>query len=502
MDNEPFDLTVEIRDAENIGVRTGGAGEAGPVKLALDPTRRQVVELFEEWLREGKIGKRRELKVLGTLLYEAIFTGDVGNFFKRKLADFEKSLKDERKLSPEKRLRVELVFRQKAQDLARLPWEFLFCPDTETSRGFFLSSKTNLVLSRHIPSDVNRVVLNASEIPLKILVVLAQPKAILDKIALGAKGGTDEKKTDYNPVINDIENFEKRMSSDGKQPLVKVKVLRDPTFDEFIKQLEEYKPHVLHYIGHGRYDEKEKDSLCLLEENRTEAKWLSSEAFAGVFEGGQPRLVFLQICQDPTESSRVNFADLAPALIGMNVQAVVALRYPVTVAVARKFTNRLYDMLLNRESVASAVHEARRWMNLVDIDASLGSPVLFMHSYDGPILQEPAAAVTKSTAQPAVDPRRGVTATLPTDSPSLETALSALEKTAYVEAGRNSVDSGRVEAELQSIRAEMQGKGFDDLLGLMTNRMKCEVQLNATSALVPIYSAMLKHLIGLMPPKI
>ena len=56
MDNEPFDLTVEIRDAENIGVRTGGAGEAGPVKLALDPTRRQVVELFEEWLREGKMG--------------------------------------------------------------------------------------------------------------------------------------------------------------------------------------------------------------------------------------------------------------------------------------------------------------------------------------------------------------------------------------------------------------------------------------------------------------
>jgi len=28
MNNEPFDMTVEIRDAENIGVRTG---EAGPV---------------------------------------------------------------------------------------------------------------------------------------------------------------------------------------------------------------------------------------------------------------------------------------------------------------------------------------------------------------------------------------------------------------------------------------------------------------------------------------
>ena len=33
MDNEPFDLTVEIRDVENIGVRTGGAG-SGSTALA------------------------------------------------------------------------------------------------------------------------------------------------------------------------------------------------------------------------------------------------------------------------------------------------------------------------------------------------------------------------------------------------------------------------------------------------------------------------------------
>ena len=163
---------------------------------------------------------------------------------------------------------------------------------------------------------------------------------------------------------------------------------------------------MLHYIGHGHYDEKEKGSLCLLEENRTEAKWLSSETFAGLFERANRGSCSSKFARVRPNRRGSNFADLAPALIGMNVQAVVALRYPVKVAVARKFTNRLYDMLLSRESVASAVQEARRWINLVDIDASLGSPVLFMRSYDGPILQEPTAAAPKSTAQPAADARR------------------------------------------------------------------------------------------------
>jgi CHAT domain len=497
METDAFGLIIDIQDAATIRARTRLGATSDSEKLALDPTPRLMVDLFEEWLREGKITKRRELEVLGTLLYEAIFSGKVGEFFKKKLTEFEATYKKDGKLPPDKRLRVELVFGEATLGLSSLPWEFLFCPDKETAKGFFLSSKTNLVLSRYIPSNVDRVVLNASEIPLKILVVSVQPKSVLDRI----DADCPSEKAEYGSLIEEIQKLKERVSPNSQQPLVQVKVLSDPTIETFIEQIRDYEPHVLHYIGHGNYDEKEKGSLCLLEENGTEAKWLSSETFAGLFERVQPRLVFLHLCQGPSESLRANFADLAPALIGMNIQAVVALRYPVKVAVARTFTKKFYDMLLRRESVASAVQEARYWITLANTDASLGSAVLYMRSFDGPILQETSSATPRPIAQSAAEVRPAITAAQPSDTPGLEAVWAALEKIAYLEAGRNGGDPVRVETELRQLRAESQGKGCAELRTLITNRMKSEVLSDAASPLVTIYSAMLNHLRGLAPAK-
>jgi hypothetical protein len=377
-------LTITISGNNMVTVVTSlGAKAPKAVELNLSQLDREVINIFETLLRDGRIAPTRtkgstrapsrELIALGQLLYRALFeTTGIDEFFQNQLRDLIKAL------NPGQRLRVELVFDQTTSDLAKLPWEWLYWPG-----GDFLATKANLVLTRVINTGEIRQDIKPAKGELKILVIIAQPEDVFEGII--EDPGTIKKV--QNEIKAELQGLEQRVKG------VKiVEMLDNPTGDDLDNALARYTPDVVHYVGYGNYDSQHDEaSIALVEANKTSAYWCPSNSFAKYFESWSPQLVFLHLCQVTESDTRAaymsaNFAKLVPDMILKGIKAVIAMQYPVAGEVAQKFTRVFYENL-GRGSIAAAVQEGRRQLNL---DARtyhrLGAPVLIMHCNDGEIM--------------------------------------------------------------------------------------------------------------------
>jgi hypothetical protein len=355
------ELTLIVQDQRNIRARRDdGAEVSGEVEF--DSLHDSLIRIFKGWLSLGKISQRRELEVFGTLLYRTIFGGEVG-------ALFQQSVKE----TPSGgRLRVQLSFQAGAAELASLPWEYLYCPDTETRAGYFLSTSVDLVLSRYMPLESGRQLLRPAESPLRILIVVSQPTDLPPVVAA--------------PVIEAIIKL-------AESYPIQIDTLDQPTIDSFLDTLEATKPHVLHFIGHGRFNRTDKQgAIALLKSDENTAEWCKDAIFADYFTHmrSTPRLVFLHLCEGGAIDLDANFAGLAPQLMRANIQAVVAMQYPITNKAAISFSRAFYRELAKGAPIDHAV-QTGRWRITVDDptaydNRAFGTPVLYMHSRDGIIL--------------------------------------------------------------------------------------------------------------------
>lgn len=354
------ELTVTVQDDSTVRAMDQGGREASG-QVDRNRLHRETIKIFEDWLNQSKISKRRELEVLGAYLYCLLFNGDVEK-------KFEEALKS---VPNGERLRVQLSFTEKAAELAGLPWEYLYYPDTETRPGFFLATDNELVLTRYMPLGVNRPPLEAEAGMLRILIVVSQP------VALGPVAA--------DQVIQEIQ----------KVPSTAVDRLDQATLDNFLDELKSKKPHVLHFIGHGRFNKADKKGeIALLEADGQTERWIGDKEFTEYFRqmGWTPRLVFLHLCEGATVDFNANFAGLAPQLIRANVPAVVAMQYPISNTAAIAFSKAFYGELAKRNPIDHAVQVAR-WKITTDIPNAydsrvFGTPVLYMQSRDGSIFPE------------------------------------------------------------------------------------------------------------------
>jgi len=106
---------------------------------------------------------------------------------------------------------------------------------------------------------------------------------------------------------------------------------------------------------------------------------------------------------------QANFAGLAPQLIRANVQAVVAMQYPITQLAAMMFSTRFYRQLLRGDPVDHAVQISRWRMSLAVDDKTIllrdfGTPVLYMRSHDGVIQPEAKPLPAEAPEVPTTSP--------------------------------------------------------------------------------------------------
>jgi tetratricopeptide (TPR) repeat protein len=295
------------------------------------------------------------LKTIGTTLYEALFDKTIlASFTAMKASAGQKGCG----------VRLRLIFEK--PEMAVLPWEFLYDDSTNT----YLANDTMIALSRYIDLPLKKQDIRPACLPLKILLVVSNPKNLAHLDSDGEIGRINQALQDH---INSGQ--------------IEIDKLTNATIDEIYTKLDEKSYNIFHFIGHGVFDNN-KGYIALMDENNR-AEFLDDQSFANIFLGKRGLgLVILNSCKGAEISSSHVFAGMAPHLVQRGIPAVIAMQYSIRDETAKDFAKEFYRSLALAKPVDEAVQSAR---NFISINAGLdkrdfATPVLYMRARDGIIL--------------------------------------------------------------------------------------------------------------------
>jgi CHAT domain len=356
-----FDLLIESIDAAQFRVRVTHceAGDSPALITSLPFSDLQLENVLLK-LDPGRSGTRRLLDPyaqasvdMGTGLFDAVFRDDV-------LLAWSRSVDLARGREHGVRLRLRLA---DAPQLAGLPWELLY--DKTRNRFFAQSDRTPIVRYLDVSDPPRPLVVGG---PLHILVIISSPQ---DRVPLD--------------VDKEWEGIHAALAEKERAGLVVVDRLPQASLGELQKWLRRHEVHVLHFVGHGDFDERTGEGLVAFCDPYGRAVAVSaSQLGAHVRDHDSLRLVVLNACQTATTDNVDAYSGIAQGLIQQEAPAVVAMQFPITDGAAIVFTSEFYGALADGEPVDQAVTSARKAM-LSDFVREWATPVLFLRAQDGRI---------------------------------------------------------------------------------------------------------------------
>jgi len=290
----------------------------------------------------------------GRALWEAVLPGELLGLFRAG------------RLSVDQRGRgLRIKLRIRPPELAALPWEFLWDPQTGAFVG--LSVATPVVRYIETAQPIQPL---AAALPLRVLAVVSSP--------------TDLAALDTGLERLGIETA-LRAVGDGA---FEVEWLLNPRRAELHAAFARGPWHIFHFVGHGDWDaDTQTGRLALVgEDGRSDA--LSAEQLALLLGDHDPlRLAVLNACQG-ARSGRERFSGIAATLIRRGTPAVIAMQFPISDRAAVAFAHTFYAALAAGLPVDAAVAESRKAIALAADDTlEWATPVLFMRSPDGVIFE-------------------------------------------------------------------------------------------------------------------
>lgn len=320
--------------------------------------------------QRGTLPDDREMVEFGTKLFDTLFQGDV-----RRLYDEART---------RQRGRLDIVLTSMIPWIAEKPWEFAYDSGRES---FLATEETHFIRNvlTNVPADdPNR----SPDDPLRILVVSAQP------VGFGRLSIEQEEKVirrGFEPLV------------DAK--LVEIDTLARATPSVIHGHLSTGRYDIVHFIGHGVYDENRGEGcLIFVDESGTQYP-LGERSVREIFRGRGLSLVFLNSC----ESGRGGRADfnkgIAQSLVAHGLPALVANQYSVLDCSATSFAQHFYWSLAQGMSIGQSAREARIAVNYLlhgePIDWAV--PVVYArnpHAMLRPVpsapMRTPASAVSAS----------------------------------------------------------------------------------------------------------
>jgi len=280
--------------------------------------------------RTGTLPSDAEMIHFGTLLFETLFPGDV-----KRLYDTARSLQLQRNH------KLDLVFTSMVSWVAEKPWEFAYDP---TRKSFLATEEIHFV--RNVLTAVPGDPLRTGSGPLRILVVSAQPVGLAH---LSVEEETKLVSRGFQSLI------------DAK--LAEVEVLPRATVPDLHERLSTGKYNVVHFIGHGTFDEEQKKGYLVFEDGHGGRTLLEERSAREIFCQRGLDLVFLNACQT-SETSPSDFnKGLAQSLVAHGVPALVANQYSVLDVSATSFAQFFYWGLARGMTLGEAAREARISVN-------------------------------------------------------------------------------------------------------------------------------------------
>ena len=178
------------------------------------------------------------------------------------------------------------------------------------------------------------------------------------------------------------------------------------TWERLINTLLPNQTHILHFIGHGAFDEDNSEGVLVMEDADGKAVRIDSERLRVLVQGkSRLRLVVLNSCLGTEGDEAQPFSSMAAGLVRSGIPAVIAMQFEISDRAAREIAQTFYTSIALNLPVDAALTEARRKIFLSDRDSlEWATPILFMQVPDGQLFQFnlDAAKVKETQPQPNI----------------------------------------------------------------------------------------------------
>ena len=325
-------------------------------------------------------------KRFGDQLFRSVFTGEL-------LGQLRSSIDHTRDRGQGLRIRLRL---KGVPELAELPWEFLY--DQEQDHFIATSTTTPMVRYLDLPQSVGPL---RVKLPLRVLVVIAGPRNLP---TLDAEGEWERLKQTLGPL-----------ETAGSLVLER---LPTATLDALRRRARGEPFHILHFIGHGGFDEAAGDGVLHFESPQGLNDPIPGQLLGNVLRDHDClRLAVLNACEGARQSNKDPFSGVAQSLCQQRLPAIVAMQFEISDAAAKAFAEEFYGAIAEGFPVDASVSEARKALFGGRYGQEWATPVLYMRSPNGllfdvqrrakPVEHKPEASVApkaEPTPQAAATP--------------------------------------------------------------------------------------------------
>ncbi len=261
---------------------------------------------------------------LGKKLFESLFPAPIRNIWE----------KNEGAAGLEDVIRLRLDIR--APELADIPWEMI-----HDDRQFLALTPRRSVV-RYLYNCV-AFPPAARDGPLNVLLALSAPRDVPPLPAI------------EHEVELICSSFEPLKLS-GK--IGRVDLLRHMTLTGLQDQLRQHPYHILHYMGHGAFEQNQ--GYLILENEQGTARWVKADTLRYFFGGSPLRLLFFNACQTALNSHANSLLGVAHAALVAGLPAVVAMQDSIPDQAAAAFAQKFYQAIAESHPLEFCMTEGRR----------------------------------------------------------------------------------------------------------------------------------------------
>ena len=300
-------------------------------------------------------------KEFGGKLFNSIFSGEM-------IAQLRGSM--EQAADREHGLRIRLRLTD-VPALGDLPWEFLY----DANQNHFVTTSTETPLVRFLDLPQRIAPLRVA-LPLRVLVVIAGPRNL-------KRLDTDGEWQRLTEALGDLLDA-------GHIVLER---LPAATLDALRLRARGTPFHVLHFIGHGGFDDIAQDGVLQFEDDSAMSYPVRGELLGMLLRDHRSlRLAVLNACEGARSSRQDPFSGVAQSLLQQRVPAVIAMQFEISDAAAKEFAQEFYRAVAEGNPVDAAVCEARKALFKEEFGQEWATPALYMRSQEGQLFElQPAA---------------------------------------------------------------------------------------------------------------
>ena len=377
------------------------------------------IDYFVSRVRNGTLkNDGTGYQLLGDDLYRVLFPSAVGELFKKAL--------DAARANRNRVLKLWISVDRGCPDVVEWPLEYLCVRRGEDVA--YLATHDRLTFARRVSTSFTNGPLEPP--PMRVLVVVSSPRGVpnvntkaIEDVATWA--ATSDVPVD--PPSLPLGNRHRATVPTSSRKLITPRVLgnlkayerttdgidfkgQPATFSNLAHEME-WRPQVVHFIGHGRVKDGVGEIALTFPNDRPE--WVSANSFLQLCQLSPPKLILLQACDTALPYTGRAFLSFANQLLAANVPAVVAMQFEMRNDYATAFATGFYEALAVGSDVDEAVQKGRQRIAISAGGARwnerhFGTPVLFAVNPSSVIRNPNSGRTTARSKQRSVTATQGV----------------------------------------------------------------------------------------------